>query len=344
VNPHGALPENLAGREAGEALRWIALAEIERARACRQVLAQGADVDALHDFRVALRRLRSHLRAYREKLSGATRRSACRRLRRIAAATNPGRDAEVGLELIARWSTESSGAESRALAGLGAELERRRDAAYETVRSELLPDFDRAARSLEHDLRRYEIELRPATDPAEQESFRELFARHAFRRGEELLATLGEASTDADEEALHRARIAAKRLRYLAEPLLAELAPARPLLALLKELQDELGSARDAAVLAARLAALGAGAERERLLAVAGGRPARPSAGGRAGRLAVARRIGGERERLGREIGRLWLRPGSRQLAALRAAIAALARELDEPVTPEVRLAPAPAS
>jgi len=344
VSPPGALPGNLARREAGEALRWIALAELERARACRQVLAHGVDLEALHDFRVALRRLRSHLRAYREELAGATKRSACRRLRRIAAATNPGRDAEVGLELVARWSADSSGAERRAFAALAAELEERRDAAYDTVRAELVPDFDRSARSLEHDLRRYEIELRPATDAGEQESFRELFARHVSRGGEELAAALDGAAAEAGEETLHRARIAAKRLRYLVEPLVAEVPSARPLVALLRELQDTLGHARDVAVLAERLAALGARAERQRLRAIAGGRGAVRSAGGRAGRLAVARRIGLERRRLGREIELHWLRPRSGRLAALKAAIAALARELAEPLRPTERLAPTPAS
>ena len=55
------------------------------------------DREALHDFRVAVRRLRSVLRAYRRWLGRAAARKARRRFRSLAATTNDGRDAEVQL-------------------------------------------------------------------------------------------------------------------------------------------------------------------------------------------------------------------------------------------------------
>jgi hypothetical protein len=150
---------------------------------------------------------------------------------------------------------------------------------------------------------------------------------------------LGEASHLA-RRVLHRVRIGAKRLRYLLEPLLAELAPARSLVDLLKRLQDALGCARDLDLLAERVAALGARAERRRLRVVAGAPPASPSPGGRAGRIALARRIGAERTKIGREVEREWLRPRRGNARALAAAIAALARALAAPLTPADRPAP----
>ncbi len=339
-----AQPVTLADREAGEALRWIALGELGRARACREALARGEDVEALHDFRVAMRRLRSHLRAYRDEVGDVVRPRTRRRLRRMTAATNPGRDAEVGLELVAGWSAASSGAELRALGRLAADLERRRDTAYEEVRHEVLADFDRTARTLERGLRRYEVELgAPPAAPA-PEPFRELLARRLTAHGEELLAALDAAADDSDESRLHAARIAAKRLRYLAEPVLGETAAARPLVEILKQLQDALGSARDLAVLAERLAAAGGRAERDRLAAAAGGAAARPAAGGRSGRLAVARRIAGERETLRRQIERDWLAHRGPRLAALEAAIGALVGSLKETVRLSARSAPEPAA
>ncbi|MBZ0102524.1 MAG: CHAD domain-containing protein, partial [Thermoanaerobaculia bacterium] len=64
-NAEEPLPADLLERPAGEAARRIGLLELERAIAARQALARGDDSAALHDLRVALRRLRSHLRAWR---------------------------------------------------------------------------------------------------------------------------------------------------------------------------------------------------------------------------------------------------------------------------------------
>ncbi|HZK77339.1 MAG TPA: CHAD domain-containing protein, partial [Gemmatimonadaceae bacterium] len=54
-----------------------------------------ADDDLLHDFRVALRRLRSWLRAFDSSLGDTVRRKHERRLRSIVRSTNAARDATV---------------------------------------------------------------------------------------------------------------------------------------------------------------------------------------------------------------------------------------------------------
>ncbi|HEY9420766.1 MAG TPA: CHAD domain-containing protein, partial [Thermoanaerobaculia bacterium] len=59
---------NLLARSPEEGARLLALSFLDQARAARPRLADPSDSEALHDFRVALRRLRSCLRAYRSFL------------------------------------------------------------------------------------------------------------------------------------------------------------------------------------------------------------------------------------------------------------------------------------
>jgi CYTH domain-containing protein len=70
----------------------------------------------------------------------------------------------------------------------------------------------------------------------------------------ELHADLTAVRAADDEEPAHRARIQAKRLRYLLEPLLAEAESSKPIVKRLKHLQQVLGDLHDAHVLAAELA------------------------------------------------------------------------------------------
>ena len=59
------IPADLLARPAEEAVRRLALVQLERAAAARSQLVEGDREEALHDFRVALRRLRSLLRSHR---------------------------------------------------------------------------------------------------------------------------------------------------------------------------------------------------------------------------------------------------------------------------------------
>ncbi len=89
------LPQDLLERPVEEAARLIALSLLNEARAARARLDQPGDIEALHDFRVALRRLRSILRAYRRYLKDSLSTPMRRRLRALATATGGSRDAEV---------------------------------------------------------------------------------------------------------------------------------------------------------------------------------------------------------------------------------------------------------
>src|SRR6267143_2102715 len=58
------------------------------------------DTDALHDFRVAMRRLRSTLRAYQPQLARLVPAKLRRRLRDLARATGEARDVEVQISWL----------------------------------------------------------------------------------------------------------------------------------------------------------------------------------------------------------------------------------------------------
>ena len=93
---------DLAARSVDEGCRLVALKHLAQAEAARARL--GADSEALHDFRVALRRLRSISRAYRRWL-GRPKRKLQRRLRRLVEATGVG----VGLALVAQFAALHGG-------------------------------------------------------------------------------------------------------------------------------------------------------------------------------------------------------------------------------------------
>ena len=65
----GDLPARLFDRPSPEVARWFALVRLRELAIARDRLADPDDSESLHNFRVALRRLRSLLRAYREVLA-----------------------------------------------------------------------------------------------------------------------------------------------------------------------------------------------------------------------------------------------------------------------------------
>ena len=66
-----SLPEYLLDLPAEEAARLIALALLDRTAEAARRLGDPTDPTALHDFRVATRRLRSCLQAYRPEIDGS---------------------------------------------------------------------------------------------------------------------------------------------------------------------------------------------------------------------------------------------------------------------------------
>lgn len=217
---------------AGAVAAGIALTHLESAAKARRRLKRHTDPEALHDFRVALRRLRSVLRAYRPWLDAVPKKLR-RRLRAIARATGAGRDAEVCLA----WLEEQTGVARPGHDRFRTRLERLRDDAYSHVRADVLAAFAEVEPRLRRRLKAIR-RTRPATKTSYAAATAERLREHAARVAADLARIRG----FAEAEAIHDARIQGKRLRYLLEPLAdAGFPAARAAVTELKRFQDETG-------------------------------------------------------------------------------------------------------
>jgi CHAD domain-containing protein len=325
------LPPDLIDRLPGEAVRLIALDLVRESAAASARLGDGADVEALHDFRVGLRRLRSSLSAYKGELEGSISKKRRRQLREIAAATGSARDAEVQLAWLEGCASGLTPAQREACEWLARGLRARARREYAQVRGVVRQRFERLVGSTTEALATFTGRL----DGGEA-TFATVAADHlqaAMSALDEALASVRSAD---DVESAHRARILAKRLRYLLEPLRGDAhADATPSVKTLKRLQELLGELHDAHVLADVLArALVRASTRNarqvhaaiyaRRTAPARRPPARPR-NLRPGLVALDRLNRDRRDALFTQLAREWLAPGER---ALRALVAALVAEL----------------
>lgn len=245
----GPLTPELLRLPAAHGVRVVAIALAEKMLASQRRLEDGSD-DGLHDVRVAARHLRSWLRAFRPELSDTVRGKTRRRLGALTRATNEARDAEVALAFIAELPKPPA----RARAGVRAMvkvLETQRLAHDHAIREALERDLVRTVGALTHRLSYY-WERHRIDEPVSPRPTSEVLAdavRHQAGRLEAALARLGTTSRAGE---IHRTRIAAKRLRYLLEPL-GGLFGADEAVAELKLLQQQLGDARDAHRIAMRI-------------------------------------------------------------------------------------------
>jgi CHAD domain-containing protein len=238
----------LAGMRVEEACRHIALRYLGDATRARGRLEDPEDTEALHDLRVGLRRLRSLERAYRPQLQDSISTKLRKRLRALAASTNVARDTEVQIEWLGHQREHLNPRHRRGLEWMGGWLEQRKTAAYADVRREVAANFDAFTQKIEPRLHRYTAQL--AEQPVR---FGDVTGQLLIDHVEDLAAKLGKIQSAFDDEPAHDARIAAKRLRYLVEPLRGELAGAEEIVSHMKSLQDLLGELHDVAVLSGEL-------------------------------------------------------------------------------------------
>ena len=302
-------PGDLLTRPAPAAAALVGLALLDEAREGCGRLATLDDAEALHDFRVALRRLRSVLRSFRSELGDAVPKKLQRQLRDVTRATGAARDAEVQLGWVRSHRAELGRRLAPGLPWLLARLAQQQDEAYADIRRTVPGEFRQLERRVRRGLSTTLLDESPAAPPFATATSR-LIREHVAELEQE--AEVARSGPDAD--AIHAARIAVKRLRYLLEPLAAERPRLVPMLESLKQLQTLLGELHDLHVLGAALgvAVAEAAAERARRLhAVAlRGSPSPPRARGRrpgprpasAGLLALARLAGRTQDEL---VGRL---------------------------------------
>ncbi len=242
------LPDDLLRRSEEEAARRLALKRLDAAVAADRRLEDRLDPEALHDFRVAIRRLRSVLRAYRVQLGGAVRAKDRQRLRKIQRATGAGREAEVALAWLTKQQPTLLPEHLAGLNWLSAVLFERRRQCSETLDDELRASFRRTADRLQGRLAILRSERNLLSEHA-QTSFARCLANLTEAHATDLLVTLGQVASMSDFEKLHESRISGKRLRYLLEPVRPYVNEAQQVVKQSKRLQDLLGDLNDVHVL-----------------------------------------------------------------------------------------------
>lgn len=215
-------------------------------RRCRQVLRQRTrvlatgDKDAIHDLRVATRRLQEALEFLSPALPARPVRRLGRRARRIRRELGTIRNLDVLVQLVARFSRRLSAPQRRVVAPLAERLAeeatvlRRRDRAGRRRGTMALPGIGKRVRAVQSRI------ILPADF-----SVRERARRVLHDRTRDVVDALPPAE-GGDAAALHALRIAVKRYRYTLEILDQTGAKkARPAISAARALQTRLGELHD---------------------------------------------------------------------------------------------------
>ncbi|MDX1252395.1 MAG: CHAD domain-containing protein [Gammaproteobacteria bacterium] len=237
--------KNLLQLPAPRAARMIALSHLDAANAACQRLPDPQDTEALHDFRVALRRLRSGMRAYRPLLADTVSRKSQRRLRRLARSTNEARDVEVRIAWLRSQAPHLPPRQRKGWLWLLDRLETHKDKLYREIHSRVAEDFPPLEQKLRRQLMRYTV-VCDLDGRRHDVPFATITGNEAKRHCDELKHHLKRITSPADEALMHQARIQAKRLRYLLEPIQTHLPEGEDIIKQLKNLQDVLGDLHDA--------------------------------------------------------------------------------------------------
>jgi CHAD domain-containing protein/CYTH domain-containing protein len=320
--------------------RLVALRILEEAGTALTRVCAGEGPDALHELRVNLRRLRSTLQAFESSLERRPTAHALERLRELGTRSNEARDAEVQLAWLEARHSEISRSQRAALRWLMQDLALRRDQALARLLSKLAERFSALRADLEQSLRGYRTWVHLA-GPDPSPTFASVLAEKLRRQFAQLRGRLGAIASPSDKQVCHEARIEAKRLRYLLEPVARYVPEGKRAVRSLKGLQDMLGEMHDLEVL---MQTLEAGIERMALArvhalldAVRGGdEQALASARRRsleAGLLAITTLVRDRHRKLFGELEAAWLAErGARFFETVEAAAHALARVQREPL------------
>jgi CHAD domain-containing protein/CYTH domain-containing protein len=236
------LTRALLERSAEETVRHLALGLLRDADAALERMDDSEDPEALHDFRVALRRLRSVLRAYRPYLKGSVPKKLRTRLRTLAASTNVARDTEVQLEWLTSAKKDFDEVERAGAERLTARIRDKQRTA--PARAQLASEFHSVRRGFAKALSRMRLRI---DEPSQ--NFVRAAAGLVETQAGALERSLAPIRSAAEADALHDARIEAKRLRYLLEPLKPVIPKVQGVIKAMKSLQDLLGDLQDARVL-----------------------------------------------------------------------------------------------
>jgi CHAD domain-containing protein len=219
------------------------------AKAARRIGKKGDD-EAIHDTRVATRRLSSALYLWRSSFPRGTRRRGMKALRKLRKVLGKPRELEVHLELLKQYLQDPAYAELRALQKLVRKLERSAKRARIKSASAVTSSRSRSIFSAVYNCPLdFSMNSENSVDPTRSA------VEFVNQRRELAVMALEEAAkSGSSDEQLHEARIAGKKWRYGLEclqPVIPEryLTPTAPL----KEIQEQLGKIHDLSTLHALL-------------------------------------------------------------------------------------------
>ncbi|HEX6402337.1 MAG TPA: CYTH and CHAD domain-containing protein [Pseudonocardiaceae bacterium] len=247
--PAAATPKADRARSAGEVVLAYLGSQVEQLRRYDPLVRQDAP-DAVHQMRVAARRMRSAMQAFRRVLDREATRELITELKWVAGELGGARDAEVMAQrfaaILAQFPDELK------LGPIEAALTRSFERRQVDARGVALAALDSDRYLALHDRLDALLADPPLTARASRKAKRELpkSVRRAYRRVESRMAEADrQPSGDSRDEALHETRKAAKRLRYATETVQPTLGkPATRLRKRLKAVQDLLGEHQDTAV------------------------------------------------------------------------------------------------
>ncbi len=228
-----------------DAARAIALHYVGQAREAAPRLADPTDEEALHDFRVAVRRLRTTLRAWREFFADAVPREHSRAWDELQRSTGAGRDAQVAMSWIADERETADAEHRRGFDLVNAGLDVRFQDSMTAVRTSGTGAFD----ALDSKLR----ELLGSDVPPSDQTFADALITSVCGHAQRLSRILRRVRKRSHRNRMHKLRIACKRLRYLLEPLADSVVSTVPVIQHCRSLQGVLGDLNDTYVLEGEL-------------------------------------------------------------------------------------------
>jgi CHAD domain-containing protein len=246
------LPPQLLGQSAGAVARSIGRLFLLKVLEESARIIADEDPEAIHDFRVALRRLRNWLQAFGPWLEDTVTPSSTRRLRRLSRVAGVARDLQVQ-RLTLRQMAEADGpplaTEARRIE---LQLDREEVRAREKLFRRVVEDLSSSGAKLAAQLHRGGLDA-GASAAGPGPSMAAAMATLLAERLEEVNTSLRRLRSASQTEMAHAARIAMKRLRYLLEPFGSSSRLAATAVLRLTAAQDAFGRLHDIQLLARRI-------------------------------------------------------------------------------------------
>ena len=224
-------------------------------RAAVQLINQEDD-EALHRYRVRIRQLRTFLKTYRKQLGPKRVDKVIARLGKLIDRTNTSRDLQVQLLWLDNaWHKDPLDPGTRASARwMAKHLASHGPGANDIHTQKLAKRLKQNARQLNKQLKALVDAGKDKNVSKQRCAFSRIAGRQILKTADRLESLLASIHSLDDQESAHRARLAAKRLRYIVEQMKRRKEQVAPAVTQLKQLQDMLGEMRDRRVLEAEIA------------------------------------------------------------------------------------------